>query len=210
MNSVYKAILNERIEHYGVSTLADEEAISVLTGIPLTEIKENLDRFGLAELIKYAKCMNITKAQKKKLDLIYHLTKRISISEFKQKPIINSSTKAGEYFVKELQFLESEVFNIAFLDSQNRLIKAEIVSKGTINEAPVYPREVIKMVLYYNANSVIIAHNHPGGSLQPSAADLELTKKLTAALKNINVKLIDHIIVAENKYTSLAEKGLIN
>jgi len=210
LNSIYKTILKERIQQYGVSTLADEEAVSILTGIPISEIKPNLDSFGLAELIKFTKGMNLTKVQKKKIELLYHIAKRISISEFKEKPVLNSSSKAGEYFVKELQFLENEVFSVALLDSQNRIIKTETVSHGTINEAPVYPREVIKLILYNNANSVIVAHNHPGGSLQPSNADVELTKKLVSALKTINVALVDHIIVAEDKYYSLAEKGLIN
>lgn len=210
LEKIYKSILNERIEQYGVSTLADEEAISVLTGIPLSEVKSNIDNFGLAELIKFTKRMNLTKTQQKKIGLLYHLAKRISISEFKEKPVLNSSNKAGEYFTRELQFLDKEVFSIALLDSQNRLIKSEILFHGTINEAPVYPREVIKLILYNNANSVIVAHNHPGGSLHPSNADIELTKKLATALKTINVTLMDHVIVAEDKYVSLAEKGLIN
>lgn len=96
------------------------------------------------------------------------------------------------------------------LDSQNRLIKTEIVSYGTINEAHVYPREIIKSVLSNNANAVILAHVHPGGSQRPSNADLDVTRKIIAALKTINVAVIDHIIVAGNSFVSLAEKGLLN
>ena len=138
------------------------------------------------------------------------IAKRINLSVFKEKTILNSSSKAGEYFIKVLQFPANEVFAIALLDAQNRLIKTEIVSSGTINEAPVYPRELVKMVLYHNANSVILAHVHPGGSRQPSNADIDVTKKIIAVLKTINVSVIDHIIVAENSFTSFAERGLIN
>lgn len=141
MNSLYKNILNERIQQYGISTLTDQEALSALTGIPLPHINTALETYGLPELIKFSPSLNLTKAQNRKLELLYHLVRRISLSDFKEKTILNSSNKAGEYFVKELQFSANEVFVIALLDAQNRLIKTEIVSSGTINEAPVYPRE---------------------------------------------------------------------
>lgn len=210
MDSTYKSILNERIQQYGVSTLTDEEALSILIGIPLTEVRKNLESYGLAELIKFKDSMNLTKAQSKKLELLYHLTRRINLSNFKDKVVLNSSVKAGEYFVKALQFLKNEIFTVALLDAQNRLIKVETVSHGTINEAHIYPREIVKLVLDNNANAVILAHNHPGGSQQPSNSDLEVTKKITSALKTINVSVIDHIIVADDKFTSFAEKGLLN
>ncbi|MCX7914093.1 MAG: DNA repair protein RadC [Thermodesulfovibrionales bacterium] len=210
MDNIYKSILNERIQQYGISTLTDQEALSVLTGIPLSEMKVALETHGLPELIKYSASMKITKAQSKKLELLYHLAKRISLSNFREKTVLNSSSKAGEYFVKELQFLKNEVFAITLLDAQNRLIKTETIFHGTLNEAPVYPREIVKLVLDNNANSVILGHNHPGGSQHPSSADIEVTKKITAALKTINVAIIDHIIVADNSFTSFAEKGLLN
>jgi DNA repair protein RadC len=137
------------------------------------------------------------------------MVKRINVSAFKGKIILKSSSKAGEYFIKELQFLKNEVFLLTLFDSQNRLIKTEIVSRGSINESPVYPREIVKIVLDNNANSVILAHNHPGGSLQPSSADTEVTRLIKTALEAISIKVVDHIIVAEGKYTSFAEKGLI-
>ena len=154
MDNIYKNILNERIQLYGISTLTDQEAISALTGIPIPDSTNALETYGLPELIKYSGSLNLTKAQTKKLELLYHLAKRISLSNFKEKAVLNSSSKAGDYFVKELQFLKTEVFAIALLDAQNRLIKTEIVSSGTINEAPVYPREIVKTVLNNNANSV--------------------------------------------------------
>lgn len=210
MENLFKGLLNERIQQYGIPTLTDQEAISALTGIPLPEITTALETYGLPELIKYATSLDLSKSQRRKLELLYHLSKRISLSGYREKPVLNSSNKAGEYFVKELQFSINEVFAIALLDAQNRLIKTEIVSSGTINEAPVYPREIVKIVLQHNANSVILAHVHPGGSRQPSIADIEVTKKIVAALKTINVAAIDHIIVAENSFTSFAEKGLLN
>lgn len=210
MDKVYRDIINERIDHYGVSTLADEEVICILTGIPVLEIKNNIDNYGLPELIKFTSAFGITKAQRKKLELLFHVAKRINASDFKERVILNSSIKAGEYFSKELQFFRNEVFALALLDSQNRLIKTEIVSEGTINEAHVYPREIVKTVLDNNSRSVILAHNHPGGSMQPSSADIDVTQKVELALNTISVSILDHIIVAEKGYMSFFEQGLLN
>jgi len=101
------------------------------------------------------------------------------------------------------------VFYVLCLDSQNRVNYAALVHEGTINEAPVYPRLIVETALRHQANSVILAHNHPGGSLQPSKADIDVTKKIIAALEPISIKVMDHIIVAGDKYFSFAEKGLL-
>ena len=102
-----------------------------------------------------------------------------------------------------------EVFFVICLDSQNRVNYAALLHEGTLNEVSVYPRLVVEMVLRHQANSVILAHNHPGGSLNPSNDDIELTKKIKAALEPISVKVVDHIIVAGDKYMSFKERNLI-
>ena len=102
-----------------------------------------------------------------------------------------------------------EAFYMCCLNSQNQLNYAALVHEGTINEAPVYPRIIVETALRYQANSVILAHNHPGGSLRPSSADIEVTRKISEALKTISVKVVDHIIVSGNDYYSFAENGLL-
>lgn len=210
MDNFYKTLIKERIEQYGIDSLMDEETLSLLTGIPLVTLKKSLEVYNLPELIKYVNTMNLSQIQKRKLELLYDFSKRLNLSSYKEKTQISSSNKAGEYFLKKLSFMKNEVFAIAFLNSQNRLIKTEIVSHGTINEAPVYPREIIKLVLDNNANSVILAHNHPGGSQEPSKCDLDITRKIKHALETISVNVIDHIIVANDAFTSFAEKGLLH
>jgi len=86
---------------------------------------------------------------------------------------------------------------------------AALVHEGTINEAPVYPRLIVETALRHQANSIILTHNHPGGSMEPSSADIDTTKKIVAAIEAISIKVMDHIIVAGEKYYSFAEKGLI-
>lgn len=208
-NTVYVSILKERLEQYGVDTLMDEEIISILTGIPIEQVRKNIEQYGLNELIRFIDAMELTKAQQKKLDLLYQFTKRLSTSSYREKRTLNNSSTAGEFFVGEMQFLCSEAFMLALLNAQNKLISLETVSTGTINEAAVYPREIVKLVLSKNANSVILAHNHPSASLQPSSQDIETTKRIASALQTVSVKVIDHIIVAENRFTSFAEKGLL-
>jgi DNA repair protein RadC len=102
---------------------------------------------------------------------------------------------------------EHEVFAMALLDGQFRLIEYGEPFRGTLTQASVYPREVIKMALAANAAAVIIGHNHPSGRLEPSQADLTLTRHLKQALSMVDIRLLDHILVAANKTLSFAERG---
>lgn len=143
------------------------------------------------------------------VSLIPSLSRRYIKGKWGDKPVLNSSSKAGEYAVSLFTGRTYEVFYVICLDSQNRVNYAALVHEGTLNEVSVYPRLVVEMVLRHQANSVILAHNHPGGSLNPSNDDIELTKKIKAALEPISVKVVDHIIVAGDKYMSFKERSLI-
>ena len=143
------------------------------------------------------------------VSLIPSLARRYFKGKWGEKPVLNSSPKAGEYAVSLFTGRTYEAFFLICLDSQNRVNYAALVHEGTINEAPVYPRLVVETALRHQANSVILAHNHPGGSMQPSNADIEVTKRITTALDAISIKVVDHMIVAGDKYFSFAEKGLI-
>ena len=125
------------------------------------------------------------------------------------KPVLDSSSKAGEYAVSLFIGRTYEALYVICLDSQSRLNHAKLVHEGTINEVTVYPRLVVETALQHKANSVILAHNHPGGTLHPSKADIEMTKRVMIALEAISISVIDHIIVAGDQYVSFAEKGLL-
>ncbi len=141
------------------------------------------------------------------LSLIPQLSRRYFNDKWGDKPELNSSTKAGEYAVSLFAGRTYEAFYIICLDSQNRVNYAELVHEGTINEAPVYPRVLVEAALRHKANCVILAHNHPGGSMNPSRADIEATRTICNALESISIKVIDHIIVCGGKYYSFAENG---
>jgi len=125
------------------------------------------------------------------------------------KPIIDSTFKAGQYAISLFTGRIYEFFYVISLDTHNRVNHASVINKGTIDQAVVYPRLVVETALRHKAYSVILAHNHPGGKLFPSSADIESTQKLLAALASISIRVYDHIIVAGNKYLSFAEEGLI-
>lgn len=144
------------------------------------------------------------------ISLCVPLARRYMNRKWGDKPVLNSSAKAGEYAVSLFTGRVYEAFFAICLDSQNRVNHAALVHEGTINEAPVYPRIIVETALRHKASSVILAHNHPGGSLKPSAADIEVTRKICAALQPISIRVVDHIIIAGERYLSFAEEGLLD
>ncbi|MDP4181072.1 MAG: DNA repair protein RadC [Bacillota bacterium] len=143
------------------------------------------------------------------LSLIPSIARRYFNDKWGTKPVIDSSVKAGQFAVSIFMGRTYEAFYLICLDSQNRVNFSALIQEGTINESPVYPRLIVETALRHQANSVILAHNHPGGSMKPSQADIEVTERIRVALEAISIFVIDHIIVAGDKYVSFAEKGLI-
>jgi len=116
---------------------------------------------------------------------------------------------AIDYIVRRLALSDVEIFGVMFLDAQLRMIAFEEMFRGTLSETSVYPREVVKAAIRHNAHSILIAHNRPSGSSQPSRADVEVTRRLKEAVALVNVTLVDHVIVAAGSGLSMAQKGLI-
>jgi DNA repair protein RadC len=117
--------------------------------------------------------------------------------------------KSINYLYSIFAHLEHEVFGVLFLDNQHHVIQYEEMFRGTINGASVYPREVVKQSLAHNAAAVIFAHNHPSGFAEPSSADIDLTNKLKKALNLIDIRTLDHIIIAHGESYSLAQNGFM-
>ncbi|HBO6759009.1 MULTISPECIES: DNA repair protein RadC [Pseudomonas] len=114
-----------------------------------------------------------------------------------------------EYLRNKLAGFEHEVFAVLFLDTRHRLIEYREMFHGTIDSASVYPREVVKEALRLNAAAVILSHNHPSGNPEPSSADKVLTQRLKGALELVEVRTLDHVIVAGTDTVSFAERGLV-
>lgn len=114
-----------------------------------------------------------------------------------------------DYFILNFGLYEYEMFGVLYLNQQNQVIKFEELFRGTINETSVYPREIAKQTLIYNAISVILVHNHPSGECKPSQQDIRLTQKIEQVLSLIDVSVLDHLIVAKHKSVSMKEFNLI-
>ena len=124
-------------------------------------------------------------------------------------PTLTNPENARNYLRLRLGELEREVFAVVFLDNQNRLISYQELFFGTLAETSVYPREVVKLALKYNAAAVIFSHNHPSGHVEPSNSDIRITKALQSALDMVGVRVLDHIVVSATSSTSFAERGLL-
>lgn len=127
----------------------------------------------------------------------------------KARCLLSEPSTVKDYLKLKLSRLEYEVFGVLFLDVKNKLIANRVMFNGTLTHTSVYPREVVKLALHLNACSVVIYHNHPSGDVKPSPGDLILTKSLTASLAMVDVKLVDHIVVAALSTFSFAEGGLL-
>lgn len=138
------------------------------------------------------------------------LSRRALATDLRERPAFTTPNAVGDYLRLSLGSLHQEVFMVLFLDIRNRLIAARQMFSGTLNQTSVYPREVVKLALHHNAAAVILAHNHPSGLAEPSQADEMLTHSLKDALAMVDVKLLDHFIVAGNAPPlSFAERGLL-
>lgn len=141
------------------------------------------------------------------VSLVSSIAKRYTKLKWDEKTLLNSPGNAGAYARTLFVDKQYECFYLICVNSQNRLNHPALVQNGTLNEVPVYTRLIVELALRHKAHSVILAHNHPGGSLTPSQEDINITNTVISALDTININVNDHIIVAGNKYISLKEQN---
>ncbi|MEO7928115.1 MAG: DNA repair protein RadC [Gallionella sp.] len=137
------------------------------------------------------------------------LVKRLLHEDLQRGDALNSPGAVRDYLKLMMNGLEHEVFMVIFMDTKHRVISIEEMFRGTLNQTSVYPREVVKRALALNCAALIFAHNHPSGSPEPSQSDQLLTDALKQALSLVDVRVLDHFIVAGNQTLSFAERGLI-
>lgn len=126
-----------------------------------------------------------------------------------QKPVCNSSQEVFDYLYYSMRDLKKEIFKVIFLNSKNQVIEIEDLFEGTLDNSSIYPREIIKSALKHNSSSLIFVHNHPSGDPTPSPSDKDVTEKLSLVTNAIQIKVLDHIIIGDNKYFSFSDTGLI-
>jgi len=143
------------------------------------------------------------------LHVVLELARRYLKAQLERGDGFTEPSMVKDYLVAKLRHQHREVFVVLLLDSQHRLLNYTELFHGTINAAPVYPREIIKLVLSHNAAAVILAHNHPSGVAEPSQADQRVTERLKKALTMIDVNLLDHFVIGAGAPVSFAERGLL-
>jgi DNA repair protein RadC len=134
---------------------------------------------------------------------------RLAQKQVLKKPLISSWTALLDYCRANIAWAPKEQFRVLFLDTRNRLIEDVEMSRGTIDHAPVYTREVVDKALRLGAKSMILVHNHPSGDPTPSSADIAMTKEISAAAKPLGIALHDHLVIGRNGHTSFRTAGLL-
>jgi DNA repair protein RadC len=143
------------------------------------------------------------------LQAAFEMCRRALGEQMQEKDMLSSPQQVHDYLTLHLSSADHEIFVVLFLDAQNRLMATEEMFRGTLTQTSVYPREVVKKSLYHNAASVILAHNHPSGIAKQSKADEYITQVLKEALSLVDVRLLDHFIVAGNETFSFSKHGLL-
>lgn len=148
-------------------------------------------------------------AKRAELVAVLELARRALAQQLREREVFDSPDAVKHYLQLHLAAKGHEVFAVLFLDSQNRLLAMEELFRGTLTQTSVYPREVVLRALHHQAAAVVLAHNHPSGSVEPSRADEALTQTLKTTLALVDVRVLDHVIVAPGKALSMADKGLL-
>jgi DNA repair protein RadC len=212
----------EKLLARGPAALSDAELLALLlrTGLRGTSVlqlaQQLLDEFGgiagllsaSAEDLKRIKGLG-GPAKRTELVAVLELARRALAEQLKERPVFDSPAALQDYLQLHLAQRPHEVFAALFLDGQQRLIALEELFRGTLTQTSVYPREVVLCALHHHAAAVVLGHNHPSGDVQPSLADQALTHNLKAALALVDVRVIDHVIVAPGNTLSMAEKGML-
>ncbi len=211
----------EKLLNKGEASLTDAELIAIFinTGIrgktALDIAKELLRKYGSLRALLRSSAISlrlqpgIGKAKYATLKAALELGKRYLGEDIKSGDILNSSKQAQLFVADRLRDAENEIFACLFLDTRMRLLRFEELFHGTIHSASVYPREIVKRGLQFNAAKIILAHNHPSGDPLPSHADKEVTRLVKQALALVDITVVDHIIVGHKDTFSFADMGLM-
>jgi DNA repair protein RadC len=213
--------LRERFLRGGGDALADYEMLELILclGIPQRDVKplakELLARFGSFAGVLNAEVGELTQVDGIKdnaaaaIRLIQAAARRLARDEAINKPVLSSWDKLLDYCRISLAHQAQEHFHLLFLDRKNVLIADETQQKGTIDQAPVYPREVVKRALDLHASAIIMVHNHPSGDPTPSRADIEMTVQVRDAAKAMGIVLHDHLVIGKTGHASFRAMGLL-
>jgi len=210
----------EKLLARGPAALSDTELLALLlrTGLAgrgvLALAQDLLERFGgLAGLLQ-ADATSLRQvpglggpAKRSELLAVMEIARRAMAQRLAERPVMDKPEALAYWLQLHLAPRPHEVFAVVFLDPQQRLLAMEELFRGTVNEAQVYAREVVQRALHHRAGAVVLAHNHPSGLVRPSQADRVLTERLQAALRLVDIRVLDHLVVAPGAWWSMAKEG---
>jgi DNA repair protein RadC len=154
--------------------------------------------------------LEVTTMSVREQDQILAVSRKIIATRIRGERVgLTSASQGKDYVYDYMRGFEHEVFCCLFLDSQHQVIEMVEMFQGTINQAPVFPREIAKAALKHNAAAVILAHNHPSGVAEPSRADRDITETIAEAMTLLDVRVLDHFVVGDHTVYSFAEHGLL-
>ena len=210
----------EKLLLQGAAALSDAELLAIFlrtgmrgyTAVDLSRLL--LSEFGSLKALmesdeaQFCEHKGLGRAKYAQLQAVLEMSRRYLFENIQRGDALCSPQETREYLISRLRGYRHEVFACLFLDNRNRVIEFEIMFKGTIDGASVYPREVVVKALQKNAASVIFAHNHPSGVAEPSMADEKITQRLKHALSLVDIRVLDHVIIGD-EVVSFAERGLL-
>jgi DNA repair protein RadC len=217
----HRARLRQRFDEAGPDALADYEVLELFLfrTIPRQDTKPLakalLQRFGTlagvlgAPVQRIAEVPGAGPAVAQDLKTVQAMLERSAKAELHKRPAISSWSALMSYCRTAMAHEPREQFRVLFLDVKNQLIADEVMNQGTIDHAPVYPREIARRALEHSAAAVILVHNHPSGDPKPSAADVAITREIVAATGAVSVKVHDHLVIGRNGAESFKSLGLL-
>jgi len=213
--------LREKFIRSGISGFHDYEIVELLLtlGTPRKDCKQQAKK----AIRKFKTLRGVLEAPMEELQeikgigphnvfgikLVQEVAREFLKERILQKPICKSSKEIFDYLYHSMRDLKKEVFKVIFLDGRNQIIDIEDLFEGTLNASSIYPREIIKSAIKNNAISLIFVHNHPSGNPEPSQSDKNITEDLVFVGNLMQIRILDHIIIGDNKYFSFADEGLI-
>ena len=210
----------EKLLARGPQALSDVELLAILlrTGMAGKNVfqlaEELLAPGGMAGLMQASaeslrRVKGLGPAKQAELLAVFEMARRALGQRLQEREVFQTPDAVKQYLQLQLGHKHHEVFAVLFLDGHNRMLAMEELFRGTLSQTSVYPREVVLRALHHQAAAVVLSHNHPSGSVQPSRADEHLTQTLKASLALVDVRVLDHIIVGPGQALSMAEQGLL-
>jgi DNA repair protein RadC len=220
-NQGHRKRLQKKFTTAGMEALHEYEALELLLTFVIRrqdvkpQAKALLDKFSSLKGILDAESDDLEKVAGigSRSALLFRLIKEIISLYLKQRALekkqVSCTTELLDFCRTKMGGKKDEEFCVIYLDAQNQIIEFETIQKGIVNQAVVYPRQVLESALKKKASAIILAHNHPSGHIRPSDADIRLTKSIQETAKVLDILVHDHIIIGENRFFSFREEGLM-